>query len=120
MGQPCWNSQRDQTPMIGEFESTAFITSLKVLFTPTFTVATLDDDLYGSRAADSQVKQQSSRKADKECHCTDSLAVLIFRSTLLVRFRRRGETQSSNVRRLFESVIDCHGEKYLHGFVCHC
>jgi hypothetical protein len=35
----------------------------------------------------------------------------------LVRFRRRGETQSSNVRRLLESVIDCHGEQSLHGFV---
>jgi hypothetical protein len=54
--------------MIGEFESTAFRTSLKSFFTPTFTAATLDDDLYGSRAADNQVKQLSIRKADKEGH----------------------------------------------------
>jgi hypothetical protein len=34
----------------------------------------------------------------------------------LVKFRRIGDTQSSNGRRLFESVIDCHGEQSLHGF----
>jgi hypothetical protein len=92
MGKPCWNSQRDPTPMIGEFESTAFRTSLKVFCTQTFTVATLDDDMYGSRAADNQFKKLSSRKSDKDGHCGDSLADSIFCSTPLVRFRRRGDS----------------------------
>ena len=57
---------------------------------PVHTLATLDDDLYGTRAGDNQVKSINSRKADQERHTADSIADAFFRITLMVRFRRRG------------------------------
>jgi hypothetical protein len=117
MGIDGWNSPRDQTPMLAQFECTASRSTCKLLLTPLHTFATLDDDLYGTKAADNHVKLLSSRKADKEGHCSDSLADAMFRVTFMVRFRRRGESQSKNVMQLMESVLQNHGEQSLHGFV---
>lgn len=54
-----------------------------------YLLATLDDDLYRTRAADGQVKMLSSRKADKEGHSADAVADALFRVVLALRFRRR-------------------------------
>lgn len=45
--------------------------------------ATLDDDLSGTRAVDNQVKMLSSRKADREGHCSDAIADDLFCVTLM-------------------------------------
>lgn len=81
-----WNSQRDQTRQLGEFE---FRQSRKVFFVPLYLLATLDDDLFGTRAADNQVKMLSSRKADREGHSADALADALFLVVFALRFRRR-------------------------------
>ena len=57
---------------------------------PVYTLATLDDNVYGSRAVDNQVKTLNSRKADREGHAADAIADALFRITIMVRFRRRG------------------------------
>jgi hypothetical protein len=111
-----WNSQRDQTHRLGEFEKAAFNMSCKVFLTPLYTLATLDDDLYGTRSSDNQVKTLSSRKADKEGHCADALADALFRITFMVRFRRRGEAQSLSVSKLLEDVLYARGEQSVCGF----
>ena len=67
-----------------------------------YTFATLDDDLYGTRARDNHVKTLSARKADREGHTANAVADALFRVTLMVRFRRRGEWQSTNVSKLFK------------------
>jgi hypothetical protein len=77
-GSSTWNSQQDQTLRLGEFKNPALYMSFKVFLTPLYTLATLDDDLYGTRSSDNQVKMPSSRKADKEGHCADSLADVLF------------------------------------------
>ena len=80
--------------MLDEFERTAFSKSCKVSLTLLHCFATLDDDLYGTRFSDNQVKCFSGRKADKEGHCADALADALFRLTFMVSFRRRGNFRS--------------------------
>ena len=65
MRESTWRTQRDETQYLGNFEKTAFEMTRKVLLTPMFLFATLDDDLYGTRASDNQVKTLSLRKADR-------------------------------------------------------
>jgi hypothetical protein len=87
-----WQCSRDQTQSLAEFEKAAFRTSCRVFLTPNHTYATVDDELYGTRATDNQVKTLSTRKADREGHCADAIADALFRITFFVRFRRRGHT----------------------------
>ena len=89
-GSKSWNSQRDKTPFLTQFEHTAFRVSCKLFLSPNHTFGTLDDDLYGTRAKDNQVKSLSARKADKEGHTAHAIADAIFRVNLMVRFSRRG------------------------------
>lgn len=49
-------SQRDQTVRLSEFEMAAYSRSCKVFLPPSYTFATLDDDLHGTRASDNQSK----------------------------------------------------------------
>lgn len=116
-GLSSWNSQRDQTPLLSSFEETAFKMTAKIFMAPKHLFATLDDDLYGTRAADNQVKTLSARKADREGHVADSLADAFFRLTLALRFRRRGESQAQNVDSLLSNLLAVRGEKSLLGFV---
>ena len=51
-----WNAQRDQTPYLSSFAGSAFHMRTKVFPTPVHIFATLDDELYGARASDNQVK----------------------------------------------------------------
>ena len=64
-------ARRDETQLLSVFERTAFRSTRKVFFNPSYLLATRDDDLYGKRARDNQGKSLSSRKADKEGHIAD-------------------------------------------------
>ena len=66
---------------------------------------TLDDDLYGNRAIDNQIKTISNRNAVKEGHCADAMADPFSRLTLYVRFRRRGQLQASSVHELLSTIL---------------
>lgn len=112
-----WMSQRDLTLLLTQFEKTAYRTICNMFVSPTHTLATLDDDLYGTRASNNQVETISSRKADREGHTADAIADELFRITLMVRFRRRGVSQSSNVSSLLDAVLEGRGEHSLHGFI---
>lgn len=67
-------------------------------------VATLDDETYGCRAKDNQVKTLNNRKADAEGYCADVLADVCFRAPLGLRLRRRGVGQDENVSILLTNV----------------
>lgn len=112
-----WLPQRDQTQLLTQFERAAYRTTCKMFVSPTHTLATLDDDLYGTRPSDNQVKTISSRKADREGHTADAIADALFRITLMVRFRRRGVTQTSNVSSLLDALLEGRGEQSVHGLV---
>ena len=112
-----WMSQRDLTPLLTQFEKTASRTTCKMFVPPIHTLATLDDDLYRTRASNNQVKTISSRKADREGHTADAIADALFRITSMMRFRRRGVSQSSNVSSLLDAVLEGGGEHSLHGFI---
>lgn len=77
-GSDRWVALRDQKNQLVEFGSLAFRDTRKVLFTPLQLLTTIDDDIFGSRAADSQVKAMSNRKADKEGHVADAVADALF------------------------------------------
>jgi hypothetical protein len=114
--QNTWSFSRDQTQSLSDFKKAAFRTSCRLFLTPNHTYATLDDDLYGTRAADNQVKSLSARKADREGHCADAFADALFRITFFVRFRRRGRTQGENVSQLLNYILESRGEQSFHGF----
>lgn len=61
---------------------------------------TLDDDQFGARESDNQVKMLSARKADKEGHLADVIVDALFRILSAIRFRRRGESQSDSATKL--------------------
>ena len=117
MSHMSWVAQRDMTQQLDAFERLCFRMTCNVFVNPVHTFATLDDDLYGTRAGDNQVKSISSGKADREGHTADAIADALFRVTLMVRFRRRGEKQSDNVKQLIRNLLEGHGEHSIHGLV---
>ena len=113
-----WIAQRDMTQQLDAFELICFRVTCNVFLNPVHTFTTLDDDLYGTRAGDNQMKSLSIRKADREGYTADAIADTLFRVTLIVRFRRRGEKQSHNVKHLIRNLLEGHGEHSVHGLVC--
>ena len=95
-----WISRRDMKQQLDAFERLSFHTTCKVFVTPVHMFATLDEDLYETRASDNQVKSISKRKADREGQTADAIADVLFPATLAVRFRRRGWKQSDNFQQL--------------------
>lgn len=67
---------------------------------------TIDDDLYGTRAADNQVKTLGHRKAVAERHAEDFIADVSHEATLDVRFRRRGEKYKSATALAVERLVE--------------
>ena len=61
-----WNTQRDQTVMLGQFDPTAFRMTARIFLAPNLNIISLDDDLMGTRPEDNQFKTISNRKADGE------------------------------------------------------
>ena len=88
----------------------------RVFFCRSFTLATLDDDLYGTRAVENQVKTLSARKVDREGHTADVIADELFKITLGIRFRRRGEGQHENVQKLLTHMLEGRTGQSLCGF----
>lgn len=109
MGVEVWSSQRDATSRLDPFEKTAYHMSRNIFLTPAHTIVTLDDDLYGTRSKDNQVKTLSARKADREGHAADVVSDALFRLTYAVRFRRRGQSQSDNVEKLLDVLMEGRG-----------
>lgn len=111
-----WDAQRDATSGLDVFESTAFQMSHSAFFTPAHTIATIDDDIYGTRSKDNPVKSLSPRKADRE-GTADAVSDDLFRVTFAVRFRRRSRSQSENARKILDVLADGGKEQSLHGLV---
>lgn len=65
-GSSTWAAQRDQTPHISEFEHIAFKDTRDDFLHATCMFLTSNNELFGTRAADNQVKILSNRKADIE------------------------------------------------------
>ena len=63
-------SQRDKTNQMFEFETLTSEGPERV-FAQLRLAVTVDDDLFGTRAVDNQVKMISSRKVDEERHSAD-------------------------------------------------
>lgn len=82
-------------------------------FSPFQLLATLDDDLIRTRAADNQVKILSRRKADREGHADDVLANVMFRVLFARRFRRRVEAHLESVRKLLSVLLSLCWEEEL-------
>lgn len=78
---------------------------------------TLDDELFGTRTGDNQLKTLSNRKAvaDKEGHMADVVCDALFRTALGIRFRRRGISQAQNVRALFTHITNDESSLSLRG-----
>lgn len=49
-------SQKDITPLLSQFEKSAYRTTCEIFVSPTHNLVTLDDDLYVTRASKKQVK----------------------------------------------------------------
>ena len=105
-----WNSQRDQTVMLGQFERDAFRMSARIFLAPNHTIISLDDDLIGTRAADNQVKTIFNRKADGEVHVADVLADALFRVVMQMRFRQRHNKHESCVSEIVSNLLDVRGD----------
>ena len=108
-GGTAWLAQRDQRQLLAQFKNTAFRQTCKMFVSPTYTLATLHDDLYGTCAVDNKVKTLSSIKADFKGYAADELADALFRITLMDRFRRRGISQCISVYSFVESVLEGRG-----------
>lgn len=94
--------------------------SRKICLNPTNALVTLDDDLYDTRYRENHVKILSARKADKKGHSTDTVSDALFRITritLEVRFQKQGESQSSNVERLLDSLTEDQGQMFMYGLI---
>lgn len=59
-----------------------------MFFLPPHLIETLDNDLFGTRAAENQVKMLSARKTGKEDHSSDAIADAFFRLVLKLRLQR--------------------------------
>lgn len=70
---------------------------------------TIDDDLFGTRTGDNQVKTFSNREADKKGHAADTIACTLSRVVFGLRFRRSGEGQLVGVKTLLNDLFDING-----------
>lgn len=61
------------------------------------------------------MKPISNGKADWEGHSSDVIVDAFFRFFMQLRFRRRGESQIENVKKLLAVILEHHGEYFLKG-----
>lgn len=92
-GASSWQPQRDQTIHLAEFEDAVTSEARSIFLVMNYVVLTLDDEMYGTRALDNQVKTLSNRKSKAEGCIADVIADALFRIAFTVRFRRRGDKQ---------------------------
>ena len=110
-----WNSNNDKTHQLGPYEDIVFKSSRDLFFIPNHLTVILDDDLIGSRSKEIQNKLLSQRKVAKEDYAADLLCENFMSVVLHSRLRRLGESQCTNVYRLFSSVLNGRGKKSLRG-----
>lgn len=79
-----------------------------VFFHVFYFTLTLDDDIFGTRSDDYQVKALSNRTTDKEGHATDTIASLTC-VVFVLHFRRCGEGQLVGVKTLLNDLFDGNG-----------
>lgn len=76
---------------------------LKIVFlVPLYQFLTLDDNLFGTCAKDNAVKFLSPREADVYGHVSDSVSDALFRITLDLMIKRRGETIIYGTKKSYE------------------
>lgn len=86
-------STTDKTKSLKEFEKISFREMQEVVMSLSYIFTTPDDDVFGTRAADNQVKYLFTRKKDREGLEWGALADASYRIVLGVRFRSRFERQ---------------------------
>ena len=110
-----WNSKRDCTPQLHEFERKSFSMSTRVYLGSNRTFCTLDDEFMGSRAQDNQVTTISFRKADVEGHSMTAVADASFCVFFHARFARRGERKTNAAGKLLSDLLENCDEQCLEG-----
>lgn len=75
-----------------------------------FLDVTLEDDLFGTSAADNQVQTPRKLKTDKEGHAADEIADCYLQLVLDGRFRRRGEKKDLDATSALKRAFDSRGE----------
>lgn len=103
-------SQIDKTPLIGDFERTAFNTSKRLFYIPSVQFLTLDDELMGTRSQQNPVTYISIMKADLEGQSADVISDAIFRFSIETHLHRRPEIHSMAVKNVLENFQDGRGE----------
>ena len=63
------------------------------------------------------MKKVNARKADREEHTANAIADALFRATLKLRFRRKGESQVENVTKRVNQLLEGRGEGSMRGFI---
>lgn len=115
-GMSSWNAQTDLTPLLTQFKKVTFQISTKVFLSPLYTFATLEDDLCGTGASDSQVRSVSARKADQEGPAADVLRKAHFEITYMVHFCRRSGRKANCVASINDALDEGRVEQNLTGF----
>lgn len=95
-----WMPQRDYTPNLSEFEREAFKGTSNVLLHVLHIFLARNDELFGTWAADHQLKILSVQKADGKGHSNDAIADAISRIVFQTVLRRHGQSQLESVKRL--------------------
>lgn len=84
---------------------------------PLVQIISFDDYLMGTRSVDYQVKILSDRKDDREGQSEDLIDDDLFRFTIDMRVRRRGEPQLSIVKHLPTAPTEISGEVSQRGLI---
>lgn len=105
-----WLSQRDQRVHLRDFETIEFREVQKCLVVPLYANVTIDDDLYGTRAAVNKVKTLEHRKAVAEGYVADRIDDVLHEVKFDVRFRRRGDKKESAAALELYTIVETRGE----------
>lgn len=114
-GLEAWISPRDETQQRSDFERIAFVVLRKVFFETAHIFANLDEDLFGTRVKNNQVKSLSNSQADRKGHTADVIADVLFRVVIGLRCRRRCEMLETSVE-LMAMVTEGRGEQSFNNF----
>lgn len=116
----CWNFQllavmdrEVRTGYVKEIKNRTWRSSrtrhsrlLATFFEVLYLLLTLEDDLFGTRATDNQVKTLRSRQDDRHGQSADAIADALSRIIFGLRFWRRRETQIDSVKTLLTYLFD--------------
>ena len=93
-----WTTQRDQTSQLTEFERLIFQDVQASFIDSDYQLGTIDDEVFGCRSQDLQVKKLNDSKADGEGWGADVVADPLIRLPLAARLSRLDVSQTTNVR----------------------